>query len=203
MVFERFRHRQFLYWGAALILASHSALSFGWVLSINSGSKSVFLQVGNGSRNKNVATVNLVSLTIPANQVGNAQPLQMSSNSTQANSPNDGFHVCVPPTQVYLGGYYRRPNNSTSATIQVTSPASLNDGTGDSLPFTEISWSSTALENPAADIPAGSFNGSQQILYTLSANYWVENCLTFFYANSAVRGAGTYTGRVTYTLTTP
>lgn len=163
----------------------------------------MFLQVGNGSLNNNVATVNLVSLTIPANQVGNAQALQMSSNSTQANSPKDDYLVCVPPAQVYLGGYYRRPNNNTSATLQVTSPASLNDGTGDSLPFTEISWSSTALDNPAADIPAGSFNGGQQTLYTLSANYWVENCLTFFYANSAVRGAGTYTGRVTYTLTTP
>lgn len=191
--------------GAAVLASlTYSATSFGWLLTINKGPKSVFLQVGNGSLNDSVGTVNEVSLTVPVGQAGNGSPLQMTSDSSQAASPADGFNVCVPPAQVYVGGYYRRPNNAQSATaiLEVSSPAALN-AAGESIPFSQISWTSTALINPTAHIPAGTFNGGQQTLFTLPSNYYVENCLTFYYANSAIRGAGTYVGRVTYTLTSP
>ena len=32
----------------------------------------------------------------------------MTSNSTQATSPYDGFTVCSPPAQVYVGAAYQR-----------------------------------------------------------------------------------------------
>jgi hypothetical protein len=52
-------------------------------------------------------------------------------------------------------------------------------------------------------IPAGSFNGATQTLTTIPANTYIENCHSFSYANSEVRAAGTYNGRVTYTLSSP
>jgi hypothetical protein len=52
-------------------------------------------------------------------------------------------------------------------------------------------------------IPAGSFNGATQTLTAVRANTYIENCHSFSYANSALRAAGTYNGRVTYTLTSP
>jgi hypothetical protein len=52
-------------------------------------------------------------------------------------------------------------------------------------------------------IAPGTFNGGTQNLATVPGNTYLENCHTFFYANSAVRAAGTYNGRVTYTLASP
>ena len=60
----------------------------------------------------------------------------------------------------------------------------------------------TATQRMVA-IPAGTFNGGTQTLATVPANRYIENCHTFIYANSAVRAAGTYNGRVTYTLSSP
>lgn len=182
-----------------------------WVLTISAGPKALFLQVGNGSYTgtyqsggtpQNNATVNTVSVTVPANQVGTGVAQAMTSNSTQANSFYDNFAVCNPPAQVYIGGWVRTSNGSGSGTLSVTSPASLTSGTS-TIAFSQISWTSTANGNTAPDIPAGTFNGGTQALRTIAANTWVENCHTFSYANTVVVAAGTYTGQVTYTLVLP
>ena len=86
--------------------------------------------------------------------------------------------------------------------LSVVSPANLTSAAG-SIPFTQISWTSTANGNAAADIPAGTFNGGTLALRTIASGTWVENCLTFSYANVAVPAAGTYTGQVTYQLVLP
>ena len=49
----------------------------------------------------------------------------------------------------------------------------------------------------------GPLVGGKQTLATFESNTFIVNCHTFRYANSAIRAAGTYTGQVTYTLTTP
>ena len=133
----------------------------------------------------------------------------MTSNSTQSGSLyGDGFTTCpTPSTQVIIGASYRRSNAANgpaSATLRVTSPASLTNAGGDTIPFNQISWTVSApgSGNPNV-IPAGTFNGATQTLATIPANTYIENCHTFSYANSAVRAAGTYNGRVTYTLTSP
>lgn len=185
------------------VLCLHASLAEAWVLTIGSGARRLYLQVGNGTLDANNATVNRVSLNVPVDQVGSGVPLQMTSDSTQAISPLDNYVVCVPPAQVYVGGSFRNPNNSGSARLQVSSPANLTNATGDVIPFNTISWSSTALGNTAADIPAGTFNGGTLVLRNIAANNYVENCHTFTYSNTAIRAAGTYDGQVTYTLINP
>jgi hypothetical protein len=186
---------------AALAAAPVSA----WVLTLTPGPKQLFLMVGVGTPAANNTTINTVSVSVPAGSVGNGAAQAMTSDSTQANSPYDNFAVCNPPGQVYIGGSYRQPNATTgaaTATLQVTTPASLTSG-GDSIPFSQISWTSTANGNAAADIPAGTFNGGTLLLANIARNTFVENCFSYSYANAAVVPAGTFTGRAVFTLTVP
>ena len=178
--------------------------SQAWVLTITAGPRAVYLAVGNATANANNATVNLVTVNVPATALGNNVAQPMTSNSTQATSPFDGFTVCQPTLgQVYIGGYLRQPNGSVgNAVLQVSTPANLVSA-ADTIPFSQISWTSTALGNATADIPAGSFTGTVQFLRNIATNTYVENCHTFNYANAAVRAAGTYRGRATYTLIAP
>lgn len=179
-----------------------------WSLSIASAPLRVFLHVGNGVAEGNSSTVNLVQVTVPGAQVGNGVAQAMTTNSTQSRSLyGDNFTTCpTPASQIMVGASYRRNNNSSpaSATLRVTSPANLVNATGDTIPFSQIGWTVSAAGSPVPGvIPAGSFNGATQTLTTIAANTYIENCHTFSYANSAVRAAGTYTGQVTYTLTSP
>jgi hypothetical protein len=176
-----------------------------WVLSVNPGPRAVYLAVGNATANGNNTTVNLVSVTVPASALGTGAPQAMQTNSTQANSPADNFNVCVPSSgQVYVGGFFRLPAASaTTAVLQVSTPASLTNGAS-TIPFNQISWTSTALGNATADIPAGTFpSGGTLVLRNFAANSYVENCHTFQYANTVLTRAGTYSGVATYTLTAP
>ena len=192
---------------ASLVASSASA----WVLTITAGPKAVFLQVGIGSYSGtystggtplNNAQVNVVSVNVPASAVGSGVAQPMSSNSTQAASFYDNFVVCNPPAQVYIGGWVRTPAGTGTGVLSVTSPATLTSGTT-TIPFSQISWTSTANGNTTPDIPGGTFNGGTLALRNIAAGTWVENCHTFSYANTAVVAAGTYTGRVTYTLALP
>ena len=176
-----------------------------WVLTLTPGPKQLFLMVGVGTPAANNTTINTVSVTVPAASVGNGTAQAMTSDSTQANSPFDNYAVCNPPAQVYIGGSYRQPNATTgaaSATLQVTTPASLASG-GDSIPFSQISWTSTANGNTTADIPAGTFTGGTQTLANFGRNTFVENCFSYSYANAALVPAGIYTGRAVFTLAVP
>lgn len=192
----------------AALCCTQLVSAHAWTINLTAASRRVFLQVGNGTLNANNALVNRVSVTVPGNQLGSGVAQQMTSDSTQANSPLDNFTVCSPPTQVYVGGSYQRSNAANgpaTARLQVASPANLTSAAGDVIPFTEISWTTSTLGADATPnvIPAGTFTGGTQALTTIAANRYVENCHTFSYANTAPRAAGTYDGRVTYTLSTP
>ena len=144
----------------------------------DAGSKQLFLMVGVGTPAANNATINLVSVTVPAASVGNGTSLAMTSNSTQSASPYDNYAVCNPPAQVYVGGSYRQPNSNAggaTAALTVSTPANLTSGS-DTIPFSQISWTSTANGNAAADIPAGTFNGGTLALANFARNTFVENC---------------------------
>lgn len=193
---------------ASLVSQAASA----WVLTISAGPRAAFLQVGNGSYSgtyqsggtpQNNTTVNTVSVAVPANAVGRGIAQAMTSNSTQSTSFYDGFAVCNPPGQVYVGGWLRTPSSTGTAVLSVTSPAVLTGPSGSTIPFSQISWTSTANGDATPDIPAGTFNGGTLALRSVAAGTWVENCHSFFYANTAVVRAGTYTGQVTYTLVMP
>jgi hypothetical protein len=187
---------------AAATLGLASTAAQAWILTVTPGSRALYLQVGAGTNNGNNATINQVSLTVPAAQVGTGT-LAMTSNSTVSNSFFDGFAVCNPPQQVYIGAWYRIPGNSgAGATLRVSTPSVLTSGT-DTISFTSISWLSTANQDSTAHIPSGTFTGGSQLLRTIAVNTWVENCLVFSYANATVPAAGTYTGRATYTISAP
>jgi hypothetical protein len=185
------------------VLVCLATTANAWVLNVTPGARRIYLAVGNSTTDAANATINLVSVTVPANVVGTGAVQAMSSDSAQANSPFDGYNVCVPPNQVYIGGYLREPSTTANvAGLQVTTPANLTSG-ADTLAFSQISWTSTALGNAAADIPAGAFNGATLFLRNISSNTYVENCHTFSYANANVVAAGVYNGRATYTLSAP
>ncbi len=196
-----------------LALLSITTSAHAWILTLTPGAKEIYLQVGNGTYTggnynaggtpANNATINVVSLNVSAASLGNGTSQPMTSNSTAANSFYDGYNVCNPPSQVYVGGWARVPGSTGSAVISVSTPANLVDGAGDTISFSNISWISTANGNTTPDIAAGTFNGGSITLANIAANTWVEDCLTFSYANSAIVAAGTYTGRAVYTLSLP
>ena len=185
--------------------------SDAYLVSITSGKKSIFLQVGTGTmtggtfqsggKPGNNATVNTVSVTVPAASVGTG-PLGMTPNVIVVNSPWDNYAFCPYPAPVYVGGFYRAPSGG-SATLAVTSPANLVSG-ANTVSFNTISWVSSGSGDATPTIPSGTFvAGTTQTLLTIARNFWFESCLTFTYANAAVLPAGTYTQQVVYSLTAP
>lgn len=187
-----------------------------YVTTITSGTKSLYLVVGTGTMSGgggtfsgggtpgNNTTVNKVSVAVPAASIGNGTALAMTTDSTTTASLLDGYAgFCTVPAQVYVAGFYRTPNGNTQATLTVTSPANLTSGSNN-LSFGTISWVSGGLGDAVPTIPSGTFvAGTTQTLLSVTNNTWFESCLSFNYANGAAVAAGTYTGRVTYTLTSP
>ncbi len=195
--------------GLVLLVCAPLTSAHAWSLSIAAASRRVFLHVGNGTLNADNGTVNLVSATLTGAQLLSGAPQSMLSNSTQANSLyGDNYATCpTPASQIMVGASYRRSSATdgpASATLRVTSPANLVSAAGDTIPFSQISWTVAAPGSGVPNvIPAGVFSGAVQTLTTVPANTYIENCHSFVYANSAIRAAGTYTGQVTYTLTSP
>lgn len=211
MYLSRMHLRNVLLAATALAAVTTTTPAGAWIitgLGTNNPAR-VFMMVGNGAAAlwQNNATINRVSVVVPAAQLGTGAPQAMTSNSTQSTSPYDGFTVCTPPAQVYVGAAYQRRLGSqpANARLQVTSPANLVNADGDTIPITEISWTVSALggdPNPTA-IPAGTFAGGTQFLTNVAQGTLRENCHTFAFANTTIRPSGDYDGRVTYTLSAP
>jgi hypothetical protein len=188
-----------------------------WSLTVNGGSPRLFLHAGNGALSGSAGRlngstgrsgpVNVVEVSVPVAQLGNGTSLPMTSNSTQNISLyGDGNNTCpTPASQVMIGAGYRRNGGApASATLSVVSPGNLTNANGDTIPISQISWTVAAPGSGVPNvIPASTFSGGTQNLATVPGNTYIENCHTFHYANNAVRAAGTYNARVTYTLTAP
>lgn len=186
-----------------------------FTVNITQGSpRTIYLQVGVGSFTGNYTsggapasnpTINTVSVTVPANAVGTGVAQTMTTNSTTSNSFYDGYAFCNAPAQLYIGGFYRISGTAAStATLTAVSPASLTSPGGDAIPFTQIRWTSSGNGDTGAQpFPAGTFAGGTQTIGTINRNQWAESCHTFSYLNANFVAAGTYTGRVTYTLSAP
>lgn len=182
-----------------------------YTITITAGTRAIYLQVGTGGYTGTYngggtpgsnSTVNVVSVTLPAGNIGTGASQAMTSNSTVSASPIDGYAFCNPPSQVYIGAWSRPGAGTGVATLTVSSPASLTSGT-DTIPFNQISWTMSGNGDTTFQFPNGTFNGGTQTLATFAANTWKEQCMTFTYANSVLPAAGTYTGRATYTLSLP
>lgn len=194
------------------ILAAAGVHSHAFVATISAGTRTLFLQVGAGTMTGgnfnsggmpgNNSTINSLSVNVPSAALGTGVQA-MTTDSTVSISPYDSFAFCTVPAQVYVGGFYRTPGAAGNGTLSVTSPATLSNGLGDTLPFTSISWVSSGAGDATTTIPSGTFTGATQTLYSVTRNNWFESCLAFRYANTALVPAGTFTGRVTYTLAAP
>jgi FlaG/FlaF family flagellin (archaellin) len=199
------------------ILLCVSTSVFAFVTTISAGTRALYLQVGMGSMTGgngsysggatpgNNATINLVSVSVPAAAIGTGTQA-MTTNSTQTISAFDNYvGYCSAPSQVYIGGLYRVPGAATNATLSVTSPLSLDSLPATFvIPFNSISWVGGGKGDSPATIASGTFvGGTTQPLLSIAANKWFEACLAFNYANAQIYPAGIYTGRVTYTLSAP
>jgi len=215
--------------GAVLLAAAGSAQGYTATLTPASP-KAVYLQVGNGTfagatncmgsgsdcyssggTPVNNATVNSVSVTLTAAVMGNGTAQAMTTNSTQADSFWDGYAYCTVPAQLYIGGFYRTTGAATAAAqVTATVPAALTNGSGGTINFSQISWTSSGNGDTAANgflpeiFPGGTFvSGGTQTVGSMASNTWNESCWNFSYLNTVVPGAGTYTGSVLYTMTSP
>lgn len=200
----------------SVVLLLLAPLAQAFTANINPGTRSAYLRVGDGSYSGgffnaggtmgNNATINRVSVTVPAAQVGSGTPLAMTTNATQSVSHYDGYTFCNLPAQVYVAAFYRRQNSgSTTGSLTVSTPTVLTNADGDTIPITEISWTTSGNGDTGGQpFPAGTFTGgSQSLIASFTSNVWRESCHTFYYANDELRAAGTYTARATYTLAIP
>jgi hypothetical protein len=196
-----------------LACALSASPSRAYVVSIAAGVKSLFLQVGAGTITGgtfstggipgNNSTINRVSVTVPGAALG-AGTQAMTTDSAVSASSYDGYSFCSVPSQIYIGGFFRTPGASSNATLSVTSPAALTNASGNTIPFNAVSWVSGGNGDATPTIPSGAFvGGAAQTLLSVTTNTWFESCLKFNYANGALVPAGTFTGRVSYTLTAP
>lgn len=153
-----------------------SATAFAAVFSIANGpTPLVSLTVGSSG-----TTIDRVSFNVSSGQLGNKQAITGS------------------PTIAIAVSNRAAPPRSRPATLSADSSLPLKNGSHQLL-FSTISW--TAQDN---DIPAGSFNDSaNQTLLIFDNSSLITDVHQFTYKNTDVLEAGTYTGRVTYTLTMP
>jgi len=178
----------------------------------------IYLQVGVGSFTGGTynaggspavnGRINVVSVTVPTALVGNGTAQAMTTDSTASHSFLDNRAFCNLPGQLYVGGFFRAQNasgGSNTATLVANVPASLSNAGGRTIPFSQIRWTSSGNgDTDAQPFPAGTFPaGGSLTVGTIRRNRWSESCQTFSYLNSGVPVAGTYTGRVTYTLSAP
>ena len=214
------QHRRTLVVTLCLPLAGIAPVAGAFTAPISNGlTPSIYLRIGNGVYTGTFTgggtpgtggSINTVSLAVPAASLGNGTDLAMTTNATQSQSFYDGFVFCNVPAQIYVGGFNRGGLLSGgNGVLTVTAPTSLVNASGNTIPFTQIRWTSSGnqsgggTEPGAQPFPAGTFSGGLQTLATWPVNTWRESCHTFFYGNDNVVAAGTYNGRVTYTLSVP
>jgi hypothetical protein len=207
---------------SAALVAGASNTGAAFTVTIAAAApKTIYLQVGVGSftanynaggQPQNNATIDVVSSTVPAAAVGNGTAQAMTADTATTNSFYDGFQFCkapLPTGSLYIGGFYRTAGAATAAAqVTATVPASLINAAGSTIPFSKISWTSGGTpspDSPAAEpFTSGTFvSGGVQNVGSMASNTWNESCFSFSYLNNTVPAAGTFTGRVLYTMSSP
>jgi hypothetical protein len=199
---------------AAASMALCGGIAGAFEIGIQAGSRALYLQVGTGTIvggssltaggvPQDNPTVNRVQITVPVASLGTGTALNMSTDSTVTNSVYDGRPFCT-SNQVYVGGAFRRTGGGqSSATLTVTTTAASLVSGSDSIPFTQIAWTSSGIGDTTPTIASGAFTGGTQSLLTIGRNRFFETCLAFRFLNSQFYPAGTFTGRAVYTLSAP
>lgn len=206
--------------GGLILLATafFPACADAYTVGISAGTRAVYLRVGTGGAftgatsyngggtptTSTDTTLNTVSVTVNANAVGNGVDQAMTGNGSIV-SQWDSYSFCN-AGQVYIGAFMRIPANggTPTATVRASYGANLTNGSGDTIPMSQISWTSSGNgDSGGQPFASGSFTGTGQAVASFGRNSWNESCYSFRYGNDAVVAAGTYTNRVTYTITAP
>ena len=187
-----------------------------FVVGISPAPRSLYLRVGDGDFSnrdfnsngtpRSGGTLNMVSVTVPAAQLLTGADQAMSSTS-RLTSDYDGFAFCN-TGQTYIGRYFRSDTGSGNATLTALVTTPLTSGAG-TIPFSQIRWTASGnasgggTEGGVQPIAANNFGDASKNIATFQRNTWNESCHNFFYSNDNIVAAGTYNGRITYTLTAP
>ena len=137
---------------AVLMALPHAAPASAYSVTIGTGTRAIYLRVGDGSLSGGATynsggtpaanpTINLVSVTVPAAVVGNTTNQAMTGTG-RVSSDLDGFAFCN-AGQTYIGGFYRTPDNAAAtAALRYTAPANLTTAGGDTIPISQLTWTS-------------------------------------------------------------
>lgn len=207
--------------GGLLLLASalFPASVCAYTVGINGGSRMVYLRVGTGGMSggtyngggtpTNDTTINNVTVNVPAAAIGNGIDQTMTGDGN-TRSQLDNFQFCD-AGEIYIGAFFRHPSNGSggggpnnTATVIATYPPNLTNAAGDTIPMSQISWTSSGNGDTGGQpFPSGSFTGSGQTVASFVRNQWSESCYQFRYGNDQLVNAGNYINQVTYTITAP
>jgi hypothetical protein len=167
-------------------------------VAIGAGAPRLILQIGSTG-----TTINQVNISVPGASVGNGTAV--ASTSVSPASPT------CPANTVLIDAQARSQNNQPrTATLTADSSAPLTSGSF-TIPFSQVAWTSTTpgggpngcLNSPIT-IPSGTFTGAVgQSLVSFGTSQRACVCAQFSYLNQNIVSAGTYAGRVTYTLAMP
>jgi hypothetical protein len=158
--------------------------------------KFLYLRVGTGTDFANNPTVNLVSFSVPAANVGNGTPVAATAGS------GDLGNGVVTARVIGNGG---------NVTLSSTTSGPLNDGGTNTLSYSQISTTAAVLTSATA-LAAPALADGATTNTTVPATAGVVNRdarWTYSYLNSVTPAAGTYggvnvnNGRATYTAVTP
>lgn len=137
---------------------------------------SISIRIGSGGGN-----VSTVTFEVPVASTGDGTPVAGSR-------PINMRLEIRSPASNPLVGY-----------LTVDSSQPLVNGTGGSIPLTDISW--VAKDG---SLPSGSFSGiSNQLLGTFSSPTRISDQHRFSFSNNNLYDPGTYTGQVVYTWSAP
>lgn len=141
----------------------------------------IFLQVGTGSFLAANGTVDNIDFTPALTVIGDNSVVAATAGS--GNLGNGGVTVRI------IG-------NAGNVTLAATGPANLTSG-ANTIPWTQIS---TAITGSATH-PA--INGASAAFPATAGVVNINGSWVYTYLNNATPAAGTYTGQVLYTATTP
>jgi|GEM_PF-1780031 len=150
----------------------------------------VYIQVGHGQFG------NLGLWGPPAGQID-----EIIFNFPVGVQPGDGTAISGTPANIPVAvlAYSGGGRANFRATMDTSIP--LINGAGDTIPFSKFSWTTRD-----GHLNAGRFNNSpnqlwQQFSFNFPRGRGVIDFLTFRFDNDQIYRPGTYTGRITYTIT--
>jgi hypothetical protein len=141
----------------------------------------LFLQVGTGTYLAGNSTIDTITFTPAVGVIGDGTVVNATAGS--GNLGNGSVTVRV-------------ISNAGNVTLGATAPPNLLSGS-DTIPWTQIA---TAVTGGATH---PTINGTNASFTAVSGVVNVNGTWTYTYLNSAVPAAGTYTGQVLYTATSP